>query len=36
MNKYKEQHIALVGDKIVASGENVKVVWNESKKKIGR
>ncbi|CEG12281.1 conserved hypothetical protein [groundwater metagenome] len=33
---YKGQHIALVGDKIVAIGGNAKVVRNETKKKTGK
>ncbi len=33
MGRYKGQHNALVRDKIVASGGNAKVVWNEAKKK---
>ncbi len=36
MGRYKGQHIALVGDKIAASGVNAKVVWNEAKKKTGK
>jgi len=31
--KYKGQHIAIVGDKVVASGNDPKKVWEEAKKK---
>lgn len=35
LSKYKGQYIAIINDKVVASGENAKVVWEEAKKRIG-
>lgn len=31
--KYAGKHIALIGEKVVASGDNPKTVWLEAKKK---
>lgn len=35
-SKYKGQYIAIVEDKVVASGANAKKVWEEAKKKTGK
>jgi len=35
-SKYKGRYIAIVDDKVVASGENAKEVWEEAKKKTGK
>ena len=31
--KYKGQYIAILNEKVIASGNNAKIVWAESKKK---
>ncbi len=36
LSKYEGKYIAIVDDKVVASGDNAKDVWNEAKKKTGR
>ena len=33
LSKYKGLYVAIVEDKVVASGENAKVVWEEAKRK---
>ena len=33
LEKYKNKHIAIVDQKVVASGENAKEVWEKPKKK---
>lgn len=34
LSKYKGLYIAIVEDKVVASSDNAKVVWEEAKKSI--
>lgn len=36
LSKYKGRYVAIVEDKVVASGENAKKVWEEAKKKSGK
>lgn len=36
LSKYKGQYVAIVGDKVIASGENAKRVWEIAKKKTGK
>ena len=36
LSKYSGQYIAIVGEKVVASGDNAKVVWEEAKRKTGK
>jgi len=36
LSKYEGKYITIVDDKVVASGDNAKDVWNEAKKKTGR
>lgn len=36
LSKYKGLYVAIVEDKVVASGENAKLVWEEAKKKTGK
>ena len=33
LSKYKGKYVAIIDDKVVASGENAKEVWEEAKKK---
>jgi len=33
LSKYKGKYVAIVDDKVVASGDNAKEVWEEAKKK---
>ena len=33
MEKYRGEHIAIIGSKVVASGKNAASVWKEAKKK---
>ncbi len=36
LSKYKGKYVAIVGDKVVASGDNAKEVFEEAKKKTGK
>ncbi len=36
LGKYRGKYVAIVGDKVVASGENAKEVWEMAKKKTGK
>ncbi len=36
LSKYQGQYVAIVGDKVVASGGNAKEVLEEAKKKTGK
>lgn len=36
LSKYKGKYIAIVEDKVVASGENAREVWEEAKRKTGK
>ncbi len=33
LSKYSGKYVAIVGDKVVSSGENAKEVWEQAKKK---
>ncbi len=33
LSKYKGLYVAIVNDKVVSSGDNAKVVWEEAKKR---
>jgi len=33
LNEYKRKHIAIVNQRVVASGDNAKKVWEKAKKK---
>jgi len=35
-SKYKGKYVAIVGNKIISSGENAKAVWNEARKRTGK
>lgn len=36
LRKYKGQYVAIVENKVVASGDNAKKVWEEAQKKTGK
>ncbi|MBI2449813.1 succinyl-CoA synthetase subunit alpha [Candidatus Pacearchaeota archaeon] len=36
LSKYKGKYVAIVDDKVVASGDNAKRVFEEAKKKTGK
>ncbi len=33
MHEYEGKYVAIVDDKVAASGENAKIVWTEAKKR---
>ena len=33
LSKYRGKYVAIIGDKIIAAGENAEEVWKESKRK---
>lgn len=36
LSEYRGLYIAIVDDKVIASGDNAKKVWEEAKKKTGK
>ena len=36
LSKYNGKYVAIVEDKVAASGENAKDVWEEAKRKTGK
>lgn len=36
LSKYRGKYVAIVGDRVVASGDNAKEVFEEAKKKTGK
>ena len=34
--KYKGKYVAIVDDKVIASGDNAKKVWEEAKRRTGK
>ena len=36
LSKYEGKYVAIVGDKVIASGDNAKEVFEEAKKKTGK
>lgn len=36
LSKYKGKYVAIVEDKVIASRENAKEVWEEAKRKTGK